>query len=243
MRHRTCISAGNAVLARNRTRLCGYRHGSTVSTIRILPDRGPVQPRILTVVLLVALGAPRAQTADISRSRFRRHESQRNAGCRRNRHRGRSRLNQDAVVTTDAKGDVSPARAGTGVVFVSTPDGYSAVGDFWRPADYHDRPISFALTRLPRATELTFVHASDTHISPASLRAHAAAARPRRFAPSGSSAHHRRPRARCAARAARRRRRGYYELFMREARRVQARPCARSRATTRTSASSATRRT
>jgi hypothetical protein len=76
--------------------------------------------------------------------------------------------NQDAVVTTDAKGEFHLAGTGTGVVFVSTPNDYRAVGAFWRPADAA-RPLAFALTRNPAGAELTFIHASDTHISPASL--------------------------------------------------------------------------
>ena len=54
------------------------------------------------------------------------------------------------------------------MVFVSTPNGYRAVGPFWRPAD-SARPLAFALTRDRAGAELTFIHASDTHISPASL--------------------------------------------------------------------------
>jgi Icc protein len=42
------------------------------------------------------------------------------------------------------------------------------VGPFWRAA-VAGRPLAFALTRDRAAAELTFIHASDTHISPASL--------------------------------------------------------------------------
>ena len=76
--------------------------------------------------------------------------------------------NQDAVVTTDASGVFRLAGTGTGVVFVSTPNGYRAVGPFWRIADAA-RPMAFALTRDPAAAELTFIHSSDTHISATSL--------------------------------------------------------------------------
>ena len=76
--------------------------------------------------------------------------------------------NQDTVVATDARGGFRMTGAGTGVVFVSTPDGYRAVGEFWRPADA-TRPLAFGLTREPANAELTFIHASDTHISTASL--------------------------------------------------------------------------
>jgi Icc protein len=76
--------------------------------------------------------------------------------------------NQNDVVTTDASGAFSLPRHGTGVVYVSTPDGYRAVGDFWRRAD-GPQPLLFPLRRLPAAESFTFVHASDTHISQASV--------------------------------------------------------------------------
>jgi Icc-related predicted phosphoesterase len=75
--------------------------------------------------------------------------------------------NQDAVVTTDASGAFRIAARATGVLFVSTPDGYRSVGQFWRNAD-GSAPVAFPLARAASAGELTFVHASDTHISQAS---------------------------------------------------------------------------
>ncbi|HEX3868088.1 MAG TPA: metallophosphoesterase [Gemmatimonadaceae bacterium] len=75
--------------------------------------------------------------------------------------------NQDTVVTTDAMGAYRITARGTGVIFVSTPDGYTARGTFWKPVS--PGGVDFALSRAPRARELTFVHASDTHLSPASL--------------------------------------------------------------------------
>src|ERR1700693_4527214 len=75
--------------------------------------------------------------------------------------------NQDTVVTTDALGAFRMNSTGTGVVFVSVPDGYRAVGRFWRAAG--SQPLTFALARMAQRTELTFAHASDTHLSPASL--------------------------------------------------------------------------
>src|SRR4051794_36904790 len=76
--------------------------------------------------------------------------------------------NQDTVVVTDASGAFRMAGRGTGVVFVSTPNDYRAVGSFWRDASA-TAPLGFGLARLPAANELVFVHASDTHISAASL--------------------------------------------------------------------------
>jgi len=77
--------------------------------------------------------------------------------------------NQDTVVSTDRSGAFRFAGRGTGIVFVSTPDGYRAVGSFWRAADA-TTPLAFPLARLGASRELTFVHASDTHISPASVQ-------------------------------------------------------------------------
>jgi predicted MPP superfamily phosphohydrolase len=75
--------------------------------------------------------------------------------------------NQDTVVTTDQNGAFRLAGRGTGIVFVSAPDGYRAVGSFWRPID--GTPAAFPLARLGANSELSFVHASDTHVSPASV--------------------------------------------------------------------------
>ena len=127
-----------------------------------------MQRRIPSLVLLAALGAWPSRTAEVSGVVF--------ADANRNGTQdageggipGVAVSNQDAVVTTDAKGTFRLAGPGTGVVFVSTPDGYGSIGPFWRAADT-GRPLSFGLTRDRASTELTFIHASDTHISPASL--------------------------------------------------------------------------
>jgi predicted MPP superfamily phosphohydrolase len=121
--------------------------------------------------------------------------------------------NQDVVTVTDVKGAFRLPSPGTNVVFVSTPDGYKSVGDFWRPANAAS--IDFPLARLPRATELTFVHASDTHIAPASLartqrlRAIADSLHPDLLLITGDLV-------RDALRVPEAEARGYYDLFMRE---------------------------
>jgi predicted MPP superfamily phosphohydrolase len=83
--------------------------------------------------------------------------------------------NQDAVVTTDASGAYRLPAGTTGVVFVSVPDGYRAVGPFWRKTTGTSAMIDFPLAPVPRETTFTFIHASDTHLAPAVL------ARTRRF--------------------------------------------------------------
>jgi hypothetical protein len=77
--------------------------------------------------------------------------------------------NQDAVTTTDASGRFHLPRGGAGIVFVSVPDGYRSLGTFWRAAAESSAPLDFPLAAVPRARDFTFVHASDTHISPASV--------------------------------------------------------------------------
>ena len=122
-------------------------------------------PNLLILALVLALGG---RAAEVSGVVF--EDTNRN-GTRDSGEAGIAGVavsNQDAVVRTDASGAFRLAGPGTGVVFVSTPNGYRAVGPFWRAADT-TRALSFALTRDPATTELTFIHASDTHISPASL--------------------------------------------------------------------------
>ncbi|HTE43920.1 MAG TPA: metallophosphoesterase [Gemmatimonadaceae bacterium] len=80
--------------------------------------------------------------------------------------------NQDAVVVTDATGTFRMPRGAYGVAFVSVPDGYRSVGPFWRSvadSSASSSNIVFALATVPKASEFTFVHASDTHVAPANV--------------------------------------------------------------------------
>jgi len=131
-----------------------------------------MHPRWLIVASIVALttapGAARSHSAGISGVAF--DDTNRN-GTRDAGERGVAGVavsNQDTVVTTDASGAFRLPGEGTGVIFVSMPNAYRPVGPWWRPANSAE-PVSFALTREQSSTELTFIHASDTHISPASL--------------------------------------------------------------------------
>ena len=84
--------------------------------------------------------------------------------------RGLSRVavsNQREVVQTAADGSYSLPRGPYGLVFISLPDGYAAVGDFWR-GEKHS-PADFALTANPVSGTFAFMHASDTHVSPQNL--------------------------------------------------------------------------
>ena len=123
---------------------------------------------VTIVVLTTAPGAAHSHSAEISGVVF--EDANRN-GTRDAAERGIAGVavsNQDTVVTTDASGAFRLASAGTGVIFVSTPNAYRPVGPWWRAASSAE-PLAFALGRERPGAELTFIHASDTHISPASL--------------------------------------------------------------------------
>ena len=127
-----------------------------------------MQMRVAGLLLLASLGLRPPQAAPVSGVVFADANGNGTQDAGERGIAGVAVSNQDAVVATDATGAFRLAGAGTGVVFVSTPDGYRAVGSFWRAADT-TRPLSFGLTRDQAGAEMTFIHASDTHISPASL--------------------------------------------------------------------------
>jgi hypothetical protein len=69
---------------------------------------------------------------------------------------------QATAVATAADGRYSlPGGQGHGLVFVSTPRGYAAVGRFWRPAA--GGRADFALRPADAGEQFAFVHASDPH--------------------------------------------------------------------------------
>jgi hypothetical protein len=72
--------------------------------------------------------------------------------------------NQVDVTRTNESGVYHIAPGRTGIVYVSVPDGYRAVGSFWHRES--DSAVDFALASTPRVTSFTFIHGSDTHISP-----------------------------------------------------------------------------
>ena len=74
--------------------------------------------------------------------------------------------NQIDVVSTAGDGSYHVPGRGTGVVFVSVPDGHRAAR-FWARAD--NGRADFALTRQATPQEFSFVHASDTHVSAQSV--------------------------------------------------------------------------
>lgn len=127
---------------------------------------------------------------------------------------------QDSVVVTGADGAYRLTSAlRTGVVFASVPDGYRARGQFWA-AVTDGGTVDFALRRAPARRALTFVHASDTHIAPASaarmqrLRALVDSLRPDFVLITGDLV-------RDALRVSETEARSYYDLFQQEAAQVR----------------------
>jgi hypothetical protein len=76
---------------------------------------------------------------------------------------------QVLVVTTDAQGAFVLDAGGYGLVSVDQPDGWEVIGPFWRTATGSTARVSFPLRRAEPAQGFTFVHASDTHVSEASV--------------------------------------------------------------------------
>ncbi len=122
-------------------------------------------PRVLALALLWLACAAQAQTTEATGVVF----SDRNGNGQLDPgERGIPRVavsNQEAVVLTDAAGRYQIAGGGSGIVFVSVPDGYRAIGGFWH-APASSRSQDFALAPIPKVTRFTFIHGSDTHVAP-----------------------------------------------------------------------------
>ena len=125
---------------------------------------------------------------------------------------------QVSVVRTDADGGFRLELAAAGaVVYVSQPAGYRVIGNFWRRVDSAaaGRPLAFGLSPEPEEPEFLFIHASDTHVSEASvqrlrrLRALTDSIRPAFVLISGDLV-------RDALRVSEAEASGYYELLQRE---------------------------
>lgn len=129
--------------------------------------RIPMLRSLLITTLLIASASPEAQQNDVSGIVF---IDANGNGARDHGERGLAAVvlsNQDAVVTTDAAGAYRLPRGSSGVLFVSVPDGYRAVGPFWRTLDDATSTVDFPLSPVAASNEFTFIHASDTHLAPA----------------------------------------------------------------------------
>jgi predicted MPP superfamily phosphohydrolase len=126
--------------------------------------------------------------------------------------------NERDVVQTAADGSYSLPRGPYGLVFVSLPDGYEARGDFWRVVASASGAADFALSARASSQSFTFIHASDTHISPQTagrmeqLRTIAEKQRPDFVIVTGDLI-------RDALRVGEEEARGYYDLYTQEVRR------------------------
>ena len=122
--------------------------------------------------------------------------------------------NQIDVTLSAEDGSYRLPSAGTGVVFVSMPDGFRSAGAFWRAAT--DAGVDFPLVRQAAAADFSFVHASDTHVSAQSvprfekLRTWVGEQQPAFVLVSGDLVQD-------ALRVGEREARGYYELYVKTA--------------------------
>jgi Icc-related predicted phosphoesterase len=76
------------------------------------------------------------------------------------------------VVMTGEDGSYSlPNAKGYGIIFISLPDSYKSNTGFWQLMDVAKAgsAINFPLNKTKAVSSFTFIHASDTHVSPASV--------------------------------------------------------------------------
>jgi len=76
---------------------------------------------------------------------------------------------QVQVVTTDAEGGFELRARGYGLVVVTQPNGFRAVGSTWRTVAGETADLAFPLASTASPSSFSFVHASDPHIAEASL--------------------------------------------------------------------------
>jgi hypothetical protein len=175
--------------------------------------------RTLTIAASLMLVALHQATAQVTGVVFndRNGNGQRDAG-----EPGTARVvvsNQIDAVVTDSSGSFRFGGSGTGVVFVSVPEGSRATTRFWQPAGAPS--IAFGLAAAPAQESVTFIHASDTHIEPKSvprldrLRAVIDSVNPAFVLVTGDLT-------RDALRVPEAEARGYYELYLSETARIKA---------------------
>lgn len=126
--------------------------------------------------------------------------------------------NQVDVAATDSAGHFTLGSQGTGIIFVSVPDGFRATTRFWQPSSVTSP--EFGLSPSPTADVVTFIHASDTHLQASSvprmdrLRAIIDSVRPTFVLVTGDLT-------RDALRVTEAEARGNYELYLRESGRIR----------------------
>jgi hypothetical protein len=167
-----------------------------------------------TLILLAAVAPAAAQVAG-SVFHDRNGNGNRDAG-----EPGMARVvvsNQVEAVATDSLGNFRLSSTGTGVVFISVPDGTRATTRFWQRADAPS--LTFGLTAVPTSDAVTFIHASDTHLEQRSvprfdrLRAIIDSVKPAFVLVTGDLT-------RDALRVPEAEARGYFELYVQESARV-----------------------
>jgi predicted MPP superfamily phosphohydrolase len=77
---------------------------------------------------------------------------------------------QQHTVLSGGDGSWSIAHSGGyGIVYVSAPAGYRVEGSFWKRAEATAGALDFALIAAPSPRSFSFIHASDPHVSAASV--------------------------------------------------------------------------
>jgi hypothetical protein len=123
----------------------------------------------LLLALSVALAAPAQGQSTVKGTVF---VDRNNDGVQQSTEPGLAGVsvsNQDAVVVTDSLGHFELPRGPNHIIFVSTPDNFHAAGSFWHDVGDSVSTVAFAFRAAPAPKSLTFVDASDTHLSPASV--------------------------------------------------------------------------
>lgn len=125
-----------------------------------------LRPLFLLILCLSAAGAPGAQAPPVDGVVYldANGNGQREAG--ESGVAGVAVSNQRDVVLTGADGAFQLASPGSGVAFVSVPDGHRATRAFWAPAA---RGLAFGLARDTAPATFTFLHGSDPHTSAESV--------------------------------------------------------------------------
>jgi hypothetical protein len=182
--------------------------------MRVHPILAPVAALAVAITTYPARVPAQAVTGSVFLDRN--QDGRRNAG--EAGARGVAVSNQVDVVLTDSLGAFTLPNRGTGVVFVSVPSGSRATTRYWQRAD--GQSLAFGLTTASAPGEVTFLHASDTHIQASAvprfdrLRAIIDSVKPAFVIITGDLI-------RDALRVNEAEATGYYDLFVRESGRIQ----------------------
>src|SRR5262245_373832 len=134
----------------------------------------PMQYKFSLLVSLMSVFAiiTSAQTVSVKGSVFLDANNNGLRDANENGIKGVTVSDQAASVITDAAGFFQLQGKGSpGFIFVTQPDGFAVKGSIWKPipSNQSEINIDFAMTKATKPARFTFIHASDTHISEASV--------------------------------------------------------------------------